>query len=336
MRFVKVADLEPEMILAQPVLDLKGHMMLAQNAKLSTYTIMKLDGHNYKGVYIYDEISEGIEVIETIPMDLRLKTIQATQELNIDSCIFLSSQIVDTVRESEFVETNMTNLCIFDNDTYNHCVNVAMYVARTAITMGYTQDQIVKFTTAALLHDVGKTKISQTILNKPGPLTDEERILMNKHPEWGYEMVKDDQDLSAVSKVGILEHHENWDGSGYPRGLQGEDIHECARLLHVCDVYEAMISKRAYKDKINPTEVIEYLYGGCGIMFDVRVVTAFLSRLLPFPKGITLLMSDGRKAIVYENNISYPTRPVVIMLDNAEKVNLLDVNNVTIVGLDDI
>lgn len=335
MRFIKISDVEPGMILAAPVMDIDGRLLLNRNAKLNTYNIMRLNTFSHKGIYIYDELSEGIDVIETVSIDTRLEAIRATQDVNIDECMMLAGQIIEDVSQNEFIETNLTNLCMFDNDTYNHCVNVAAYCAMVGITLGYNEEKLKNLTMAALLHDIGKSTIPKEILNKPGKLTDEERSIINNHPHNGYLMLKD-TDVSAFVKVGVYEHHENMDGSGYPRGLTGNKIQEISKIIHVCDVYDAMISRRSYKDKINPTDVIEYLYGGCVNMFDQNIVTAFVSRLMPYPKGITISLSTGQKAIVKENYVEHPLRPEIRLIDTREDIKLFEHHNITIIGFDDV
>lgn len=335
MRFVKISDIKPGMVIAMPIMDANRRLLLNRNKKLNTYTIMKLNEYDYKGIYIYDELSEGIDVIETIPIDLRLHAIQAAKNVNFDDCMALAGHIIENIYKNEFIETNLTNLSMFDNDTYNHSVNVASYAAIVGITKGYDEEQLRNLTAGALLHDIGKSLIPIDIITKEGRLTEKERKVINKHPTNGYKMVKD-TDIPSVIKVAIYEHHENVDGTGYPRGIKGKRIHETAKIIHVCDVYDAMISRRSYKDKINPAEVIEYLYSQCGKMFDYDIVTTFVRKLMPYPKGVTILLSNGETAIVKDNDEKYPLRPIVRMIRTGEDIELSKHNEITIVGLDDI
>ena len=275
MRFVSIADIKPGMVLAIPVMDKYRRLLLNRNSRLTMYNIMKLNKYDYKGVFIYDKLSEGIDVIETIPMDLRLESIWAVKDMNFDDCMALAGDIVDHVQKNPCIETNLTNLAMFDNDTYNHCVNVAAYAATTGIAMGYDGEKLKNLTAGALLHDIGKSMIPISIITKKDKLTDNEMKIIRKHPENGYRMIKG-SNLSSVIKVAVYEHHENEDGSGYPRGLTGDQIHETAKIVHICDVYDAMVSKRSYKDGINPADVVEYIYAQSGKMFDSDIVRYFV------------------------------------------------------------
>ena len=130
-------------------------------------------------------------------------------------------------------------------------------------------------------------------------------------------------------------HHENVDGSGYPEGITDEELTIYARILHVADVYDALISKRPYKDGYSPYEACEYLMGGCGIMFDAEVVAVLLKYVPLYPKGMAVNLSDGRKGVVYENSGEHNLRPVIRLTDY-RLLDLLDSKNLSITILSSI
>ncbi|GGL19337.1 HD-GYP domain-containing protein [Deinococcus radiotolerans] len=129
---------------------------------------------------------------------------------------------------------------------------------------------------AALLHDVGKRPLPQALLDKAGPLTPAERQLLKQHPEWALHGVQDSLKLPAPVRSAIAAHHERWDGRGYPRGLQGEEIPLLARIISVCDVYDALPSARPYKPAWSQTDTLAALRRGRGLAFDPVVLDAFL------------------------------------------------------------
>ena len=145
-------------------------------------------------------------------------------------------------------------------------------------------EELEKLSQAALLHDIGKCDVPLEIVNKPAKLTSEEYEEMKRHPEYGLKRLRDGrsqgtEEIHAVVKNAVYSHHENWNGTGYPRGLQGEAIHLFARLIHVADVYDALTAKRAYKDALNPSDAMEYLMANSGAMFDIDVVNTFIKYL---------------------------------------------------------
>ena len=185
-------------------------------------------------------------------------------------------------------------------------------------------------TTAALFHDLGKLTIPKEILNKPGRLTSEEYKLVKTHPIKSYELIKNRYEISAHVKQAVLLHHENYDGSGYPNGIYGEEQSIFVRVLHVCDVYDALTSKRPYKEGYCPSEAAEYLMGACGIMFDRYVVEKFLQLVPLYPKGTEIKLSNGRRAIVVDNMGGHNLRPVVRTIDDGTDIDLENRANLNI------
>ena len=141
--------------------------------------------------------------------------------------------------------------------------------------MGIDEDEMVHVTRGALLHDIGKMAIPDGILLKPGQLTDDERKLIQKHPVYAYEMLSPIEFLRPAIDIPYC-HHEKWDGTGYPRGLKGEDIPFAARVFPVIDVWDALISDRPYRKGLPHDVVLEHIQADSGKHFDPRVVNAFM------------------------------------------------------------
>jgi HD-GYP domain-containing protein (c-di-GMP phosphodiesterase class II) len=131
---------------------------------------------------------------------------------------------------------------------------------------------------AAFLHDIGKIELDRDLLNKVGALSSEEWELLKQHSQWGSDIVKAVKKLHTVVPI-ILYHHENYDGSGYPYGLKGTDIPILARIIRVADSYDAMISHRAYKKHISPTEALQELEDNAGTQFDAEIVRYYIDIL---------------------------------------------------------
>jgi len=163
-----------------------------------------------------------------------------------------------------------------DNETERHMHNVVDLSIRMAAKLGYTDEQLTHVYRGALLHDVGKIGISDTILKKPGKLTPEEQIEMQKHPQLAYDLLSPIEYLHPALDIPHY-HHEKWDGSGYPKGLKGEEIPEIARIFAIVDVWDAMTSDRVYRKGMPQDEVVQYIRDNRGVHFDPRVVDAFLS-----------------------------------------------------------
>ena len=163
-----------------------------------------------------------------------------------------------------------------DKETEGHTRRVTILTQRLARSMGVSDEELVHITRGALLHDIGKMAISDTILLKPGKLTDDERAVMQKHPQYAYDMLKRIEFLFPALPIPYC-HHEKWDGTGYPRGLKGEEIPFSARIFPVIDVYDALVSNRPYRKAMPIEEVRELIQKDSGRHFDPQVVEAFMA-----------------------------------------------------------
>jgi len=163
-----------------------------------------------------------------------------------------------------------------DKETEGHTQRVTILTERLARSLGVEGIELVNITRGALLHDIGKMAIPDGILLKPGKLTDDERALMQKHPVYAYDMLKRIEFLLPAIDIPYC-HHEKWDGTGYPRGMKGEEIPFAARIFPVIDVWDALISDRPYRKGIPKDEVRERIKADSGKHFDPRIVEAFLA-----------------------------------------------------------
>ena len=162
-----------------------------------------------------------------------------------------------------------------DQETEGHSRRVTGLALQLARQLGLRGDTLIQIRRGALLHDIGKMGIPDSILHKPGPLTPEEWIVMRKHPVKAYELLSQIPYLQHALEIPYC-HHEKWDGSGYPRGLRGEQIPIAARIFAVIDVYDALTSDRPYRPALNLSDVLEYIRAQSGRHFDPAVAEAFL------------------------------------------------------------
>jgi HD-GYP domain-containing protein (c-di-GMP phosphodiesterase class II) len=163
-----------------------------------------------------------------------------------------------------------------DLNTGVHSTRLAEWAVRVARELNIPEKDLYQFEVAALLHDVGKIGVPDAILKKPGRLTPEEKALMDKHPEYSWSILRMFPDLEEASLF-ALHHHENYDGSGYPGGLKGEEIPIGSRIVSVIDAFDAMISNRCYRKGLGHEEAMRRLDSDSGTQFDPVVVKCFIS-----------------------------------------------------------
>lgn len=186
-----------------------------------------------------------------------------------------------------------------DEYTYLHSVAVCTLMANVARHLGRSEEEIFEYGLAGLLHDVGKVRVDDSILNKPGKLSDEEFALVRRHPEHGHDILSETPGLSPAVLDVCRHHHERPDGRGYPSGLQGEALTEAARLGAICDVYDALTSDRAYKSSWTPMAAITAMWSWEG-QFDRALLFAFMQSIGVFAKDLVVELRHNRLAIIID------------------------------------
>jgi len=178
----------------------------------------------------------------------------------------------------------MSALDARDRETEGHSLRVSHLTAKLGETLNFSHDQLKVLERGSLLHDIGKIGISDTILHKPGPLSEEEWKVMRLHPDIGAKIVEGIPFLQDTRPL-IRHHQERWDGTGYPDGLGGEEIPILARMFAIVDAFDALTSNRPYRQKISALEAVEYLHEQAGILFDPQIVEIFKKLVIDNPTG---------------------------------------------------
>ena len=162
-----------------------------------------------------------------------------------------------------------------DKETEEHTQRVTELTVRMAQAMGLSDEELINVRRGALLHDIGKMGIPDEILNKSGPLTDEEWTIMRMHPVYARDLLAPIPFLRPALDI-PYSHNERWDGTGYPRGLRGKEIPLAARIFAVADVFDTLSSERSYRSKLSGDEVLKYIREQAGKIFDPDVVETFV------------------------------------------------------------
>lgn len=166
-----------------------------------------------------------------------------------------------------------------DRATEGHGCRVAELTVRLAARLGYSPPELTRLRFGAQLHDIGKIGVPDSVLLKPGPLDDDDTRIMRKHPVYAYEMLSPVPNFQSILDIPFY-HHERWDGSGYPRGLRGEQIPRPARIFAVIDVWDALCSDRPYRPAWPAEQVVRYIREQSGKHFDPAVVDEFLEMVV--------------------------------------------------------
>lgn len=223
------------------------------------------------------------------------------------------------------VSPKQTTLDVFDmlhnmrqvNDsTYAHSLNVAIISRIIGKWLHFSNEELDTLTLAGLLHDIGKTKIPDDVLNKDGKLTDEEFQMIRNHPKYGYDILKS-QPLNSHIKKAALMHHERCDGSGYPMGLTMEEIDDYALIIAIADVYDAMTAARSYRAPLCPFEVIAEFEKDGLQKYKPKYILTFLENIANAYQNNRVMLSDGTSARIVLLNHRRLSKPLVQLDDGA-------------------
>ncbi|MFQ5787736.1 MAG: HD-GYP domain-containing protein [Thermodesulfobacteriota bacterium] len=195
---------------------------------------------------------------------------------NIERSQMFAYNMIDYILKDGRAANNLLKITSHDYYTYTHSVNVATIGSLFARNIGLNEKDMKSFCTGMLLHDLGKTKISSSIINKKGPLTDEEFEKIKLHPEIGAKMLKESGSGFKDEYVVILQHHENCDGSGYPYGLKKDEIHYVARLVHIIDIYDALTTRRSYSPPQKPFDSLKLIKSEMYNSVDQTMLKSFI------------------------------------------------------------
>ncbi|MGE5544400.1 MAG: HD-GYP domain-containing protein [Bacillota bacterium] len=325
MRRVSTRYLQPGMTVARTIYSSNGKVLLAAGMRITPKYIKRLVEVGIASVYVKDSLLGELDNIpDVLSEKSRLETTQlvkdsflaleTNQRINIKAVREIVDSIIDELLANRDVLFHLTDIRSYDDYTFSHSVNVCLLALMTAITLGYDQLKMKELGIGALLHDIGKIRVSKEILTKPGQLTPEEHEVIRQHPQYGYEILRTYDDVPLLSAHVSLQHHERWDGKGYPRGLSGEQIHEHARIVAVADVYDALLADRPYRPAYSVNQAVTIISRMSKTYFQPRTVAALVSNIAVFPIGSVVMLSSGHVGVVVDVNKNAPTRPIIKVL----------------------
>lgn len=229
----------------------------------------------------------------------------------VEPCLNFMVNSVVRNRNALLLLANMKDM---DDYMYRHSVNVAIFSVAFAEYLGLDEFDLHQIGIAALFHDYGKALLPPDVLNAPRKLFADEMQLMHSHVTLGYEKLKTSHGFSPQILEGILQHHERHDGTGYPHGLSGEQIGLYGRIISICDVYDALASKRVYKDAVHPKHALGTLFKMGENAWAPGYAEHFIKMIGIFPIGTAVVLSNGKKGIVCHCDPLTPSLPCVLLV----------------------
>ena len=324
-----INDLEPGMVLAREISS-NNTVLVAKNVIVTQSIISKLkeklvfekievySNDQGKAEYVHfnneksvDDIKESFEVF-TKDVENIFSNLEGNNVLAIEEIRKFAKKIQGELNSTGAIIKNIVLYGSGNDSIYRHCVNVAALSCILGTWLELDENKMNLLTYSAILHDYGKIRVDENILNKVGTLTKEEFKTIKKHPIFGYEDIKKIQYLDSVVSYGVLMHHERLDGTGYPFGIKDDKIPIFARIIAITDVFDAVNSNRIYKTSKAPFEVLEIIQKESLGKLDYKYCKVFLEHIVNYYMGENVLLNDGNICKVVQIDINNLSRPLLL------------------------
>lgn len=361
MRFINIMDIQGDEMIAKDIYTMNGQLLAKEGARLNPGLIGRIKQNNIMSLYVVDDI--GLKVMEELGIDefylddlidpqMRISFNKNLQEklkqfagsrdtgkysgsgaVLIEEVSRISESIVDELLDKKDLSVKLVDIKQLDVYDYGHSVNTAVLSVITGMIQGYNRNDLLILAQGALLMNIGNELFDNRILKKAGQLNRDEQTIMRSHTDLGRRILSDKSTISPYVKNIVYNHHERLDGSGYPRGIMGNEIDKYTKIVMIADVYDAMTSDRYYRKAYTQAEALEYIMGNT-IMFDLEMAKVFSRNIILYPKGEYVRLSDGSFAMVIEQNRHIPLRPIVRVMKGKKTGETIDLRletNITIV-----
>jgi putative nucleotidyltransferase with HDIG domain len=262
--------------------------------------------------------NEASEIVRQID-----KKIRSGKQFEVKKVDKIIEKMVESISRNRDALMTLMSIREMDEFTFMHSVRVSVLVMAFCKYQEMDPEKIKLYGLGALLHDIGKLRIPIEILNKPGKLTNKEYKLMKTHPQLGEKILSNIEGIDQSIIDVVYEHHERFDGQGYPNHLQGNQISEAAQFVSIASVYDALISENAYSEAIAPTAALRAIYEMQDKAFSAELVQLFIKAMGIFPIGSLVRLYNDLLAVVVESRIKSPLQPKVrIIYDIRKNLNL--------------
>ncbi|GCD11179.1 HD-GYP domain-containing protein [Clostridium tagluense] len=329
VKSISIYELKPNMILAEDLI-LNGLNLLTKESALNSSIIKKiLDFYPSNTISINDfeqameePISQRLTQTEKVlnnfsnRIDNFLNSIDNNPELDLTEIRVMSKEILDDLNDYGSILKSISSSRNIDDYLIRHCVNVAFLSSMLGRWLNLPNRDLTLLTYSAFLHDIGKTKVSPSILNKSSKLTKLEFDQIKKHSVYSYEFVRNIPYLDESVSLGVLMHHERIDGSGYPLHLKEDKISVFAKIIGIADMFDAMTADKVYGKKQNPFVALEIMQHDCMGLFDYNYLTTFITQMSNYYTGEMVKLSDGSIGKVIKIDINNIARPLISIDSN--------------------
>jgi len=324
MRSITLDEIEPGMYLSKPLITADGTVLLHEGIVMKERYIEYLRNKGFTTLFVGDlEIEEKAKVEEDFySPQKKQEALGAAREvinnfsvgkgLKLDNVKNLVSEWIHHLGQKPESMVNLLDIRRKEGYMFSHAINTCILSIMTGIAMGYDAKQLDELGLAAILHDVGKIKFSQNVAQQfPNYLTKKEKDEYRRHPFYSLEILRENYSLSVNVLNACFQHHERWNGSGYPMGLKENDICEYAQIISVADVYERLIVGMPHRLPTPVYYAVAILNKAAGEYFNPAIIEKFNQNVAIYPIGKTVRLSNQQSGVILGVDIKNKTTPIV-------------------------
>ncbi|UCZ51900.1 HD domain-containing protein [Bacillus shivajii] len=323
MRYVSIEQVKQGEKLGKHIFASDGRILLSEGVPLTIGLISKLRRMGVSSLFVKDARFEDVEIEEVVSETTKRKAvtalaqsiqyIQEDKKLDGKSVSESVSSLVEEIMLNKDVLFHLTDIRTEDNDLFMHSVNVCIMSVMVAVQIGLTKDKVQELAVGALLHDIGKHVSKVRVNDIPAGFENNDELL-NHHAWKGFNLLRKTPEISTLSAHIALSHHENIDGTGAPRQMDGKDIHLLAKIVAIANDYDHFVSGMS-DEAMYPFEACEKIMGLTNKRYEHQVVWRFLRCVAFYPTGSQVKLSNGHVGAVVGQHKGLPQRPIIRTFD---------------------
>ena len=330
------------MVAAKNVRSADGRLLVTADTTLSEAMVANIQKSGLGSIYVWNPLFQNIEVPDVVAEDSRMKCEMALQKtvaaykktkvLDVSGIKSLLRDLVSEVIRNRSSMIHQLDMRTYHDYLYAHSVNTCILSLLIAVNMGYPEGKLQDLALGTLFHDMVMMMLPDSLLVKMGNLSPEESVLVQQHPEQGFNILRASQEIPITATHIAFQHHERVDGKGYPRNLAADKILEYARVVAVADTFDALVSDRPYRKGMIPHEAYEVMMLLGDTYVDREILQLFLTHVAVYPIGSIVQLDNGQYGVVTQVPPKMQVRPCIRLLtdrqgkllENQEEIDLTE------------
>jgi len=331
MHSVTLDEIQPGMYLSKPLISADGTVLLHEGIVMKERYIEYLRNKGFNSLFVGEpQVQETFEMEDFYSLEYKQEAMGDAGEIinhfslgkgvNLDGLKKIVSEWINQLGQKPENMMNLLDIRRKEGYMFSHAVNTSILSIMTGISMGYNDKQLDELGLAAMLHDVGKIKFSQNVARQfPSYLTKNEREEYRRHPFYSLEILRENYTLSVDVLNACFQHHERWNGSGYPMGLKGDAICEYAQIISIADVYERLIVGMPHRLPTPVYYAVAILNKAAGEYFNPIIVDTFNQNVAIYPIGKTVRLNNQQSGVILGVDIQNKSTPIVRITPNQDR-----------------